>query len=213
MINKFWSKKAIEEEANRILSAAEYRYGLKIVAPIPVEAILEHVADLKISWELIQEREGEIIWGGLRPQNHQVVLNERRLNIFEQKPGLELFTKGHELGHWYLHVDKGSLVNQKLPGLDSQKLQFICRDGDKSWEETTANRFAGCLLMPKQLLIPQIKKINRTSWPELYHIAEIFGVTISALTVRLSELKLLYIDDQRKIYHSAQEYKGQQSFL
>jgi len=37
------------------------------------------------------------------------VLNESCRNLFEDKPGLERSTVGHEAGHWEFDVDKGAL--------------------------------------------------------------------------------------------------------
>ena len=56
--------------------------------------------------------------------------------------------------------------------------------------------------MPKRLITKEAMKIDRRSWPPLYRLAERFDVTITALTVRLKQLDLLYIDDQKRLYES-----------
>ena len=38
----------------------------------------------------------------------------KRQALFKEKPGLERSTKGHEMGHWDLFVDKGSLEHPTL---------------------------------------------------------------------------------------------------
>ena len=56
-------------------------------------------------------------------------------------------------------------------------------------------------------------KINRRSWPPLYRLAERFEVSITALTVRLKQLNLLYIDDQKRLYESREQATGQGSLF
>ena len=67
--------------------------------PVPVELILEHALNLRISWEVIDEEPGETIFACLRPGTRQVVVNERHRSLFESQPGLERFSLAHEGGH------------------------------------------------------------------------------------------------------------------
>ena len=66
--------------------------------------------------------------------------------------------------------------------------------------------------MPRQLVREEALKINRTAWPELYRLAEKLQVTITALTVRLEQLGLLYIDEQGRLYESWGVAAGQTTF-
>ncbi|OFW35585.1 MAG: hypothetical protein A3J28_18155 [Acidobacteria bacterium RIFCSPLOWO2_12_FULL_60_22] len=74
------------------------------------------------------------------------------------------------------------------------------------------NRHAAALAMPRRLVREEALKINRTAWPELYRLAEKLQVTITALTVRLEQLGLLYIDEQGHLYGSRDVASGQATF-
>jgi Zn-dependent peptidase ImmA (M78 family) len=64
--------------------------------------------------------------------------------------------------------------------------------------------------MPRSAVIEEARKIDRTQWRNLYLLAEHFGVTISALRVRLEQLNLLYVDQKTNtLYPSHEEAHGQ----
>ena len=67
----------------------------------------------------------------------------------------------------------------------------------------------GFLLMPSHLLREAIRDVDLLSWQNLYALRDLFQVTITALTVRLARLNLLYISDESKLYPSRQVYDGQ----
>jgi len=61
--------------------------------------------------------------------------------------------------------------------------------------------------MPSHLVMKEVDGINYWNWPALYTLKEAFGVTITALTKRFTELGLVFIAD-KKIYPSQQDYLG-----
>ena len=63
--------------------------------------------------------------------------------------------------------------------------------------------------MPSHLLSEAIRDVGLTSWPNLYNLRQIFQVTISALTIRLERLGILYVATDGQLYPSLQEYHGQ----
>jgi Zn-dependent peptidase ImmA (M78 family) len=64
--------------------------------------------------------------------------------------------------------------------------------------------------MPRSAVIEEARKIDRTQWRNLYLLVEHFGVTISALRVRLEQLNLLYVDQKTNtLYPSREEAHGQ----
>lgn len=83
------------------------------------------------------------------------------------------FTIAHELGHYFLHrVDETSDV-----------LRFTRRGSNRrEWE---ANWFAAELLMPEIEFTKEAKKNNNE-----YYLAQKFGVSTSAVSVRMSSLNL-----------------------
>ena len=60
-----------------------------------------------------------------------------------------------------------------------------------------------------QLLWDSVRDIELTSWPNLYRLRDLFEVTISALTIRLERLGVLYVSKDGQLYPSRQEYHGQ----
>src|SRR5207249_2037123 len=124
--------------------------------PIDVDMIGEVMFELNWEWDRIEDPNSEsglIILGGLYPRQRRVVMNEIHVEVFRRKPGLERFTKGHEIGHWVLHIDKSVLDHPSLfDGLGDEPDgadTIICRDGDDTWIERQANWFSAGLLMPK----------------------------------------------------------------
>lgn len=238
MSSDYIPNSTIERLAYQRLTEYQDKSGEVIKPPVPVEKIIEHVFDLRISWESIQEEFGEKIFGGLRPANKEIIINENHLKLFNEKPGLERFTKGHELGHWELHVDQSTLTHPLLPGFRQNK-SFMHRRSSKGQVEVIeglsegisayrsqksslkdskraahlVNRYAAALLMPEDMVRKTASDFDLFRWPSLYRLVEIFNVTISAMCVRLQELKLIYVSDDGQIYSSKDEYHGQQRLL
>ena len=88
-------------------------------------------------------------------------------------------------------------------------LRKINARADAPDEARAVNSYAAALAMPQRLVREEALKINRTAWPELYRLAEKFQVTITALTIRLEQFGLLYIDEQRRLYESRDAATGQ----
>lgn len=90
----------------------------------------------------------------------------------------QAFTLAHELGHIILHADKDKEIFYRYQTLNLEKEDGI--------EETEANWFAASLLMPKNLILKfwsLTKDVNK--------LADIFGVSNSAMFYRLKHLGLL----------------------
>lgn len=225
----------IEQVANVRLAEYEQRYGAFIKPPVPLEKVIAQIYGLTVLWDKISERPAEKILGGLMPEERLIVLNESRKSLFEEKPGLERSTLGHEAGHWEFHIDKAALDYPKLfnhySGISHHRSsargevevfsgmgcapKFINGNQrrDTPDEERVVNRFAAALSMPKRLIDAVGDNYHLMSWPELYKIAALFEVNISALTVRLQQLNRLYIDDKGQFHRSLAEAKGQVSLF
>ena len=78
---------------------------------------------------------------------------------------------------------------------------------------SAVNKYASVISMPHFLLSSAAKDFDLTHWPSLYRLAELFDVTISALTVRLRQLRMIFISGDKKIYSSKEEYYGQRSLF
>lgn len=105
------------------------------------------------------------------------------------------FTIAHELGHFMLHSAGG----EDMVFLDKD---FIVKyRSNKAYTETEmrqeqeANTFAASLLMPKDLIFnelskPEIQKLAENDLIET--LAQLFEVSVPAMTFRLSNLNILY---------------------
>jgi hypothetical protein len=221
----------IEEKAEQRLAEYERLAGPLLTPPVPLEKLLHAIYGLTPLWDEIEELSGETVLGGLKPDERLIVLNDKHIGLFEEKPGLERSTLGHEAGHWEFHVDKGTLDHpclfERHRGLSHRRnsgtgeieifagsdctAQYLeaVRRRDSSEEERVVNRFAAALNMPRKLILQAQSECNFLQWRELYDLVPVFDVTISALTTRLQQLNLIYIDENRKIHRSREEAMGQ----
>ena len=208
--NRFLSDAELERLANRLLARYEERYGPIACPPVPVESILEDVLDLSILWDTVPEKPGQSILAGLDPNNRTVVFNETRLTLIEETPGLYNTVLAHEAGHWEAHVDPALLDQAPLPDFE-REFGCLYRQSGPGGDprEREAHQFMGFLLLPSHLLEEAVREVDLLSWPNLYALRDLFQVTITALTVRLAKLNLLYISDDKKLYPSRQVYDGQ----
>lgn len=232
---KFVRNADIEILAEQRLAEYERKFGEIVDPPVPLEKVLAQVYGLTVLWDRVEELPGEVVLGGLKPADRIIVLNESRGALFGQKPGLERSTLGHEAGHWEYDVDKASLGHPQLfdcRGASSSKRSssdgevevfsgtgcvpaFLSelRRRDTSDQERIANRFAAALNMPKKLIQAVSREYDFMLWRDLYELARLFEVNISALTVRLQQLNYMYIDENKQFHRSAAEARGQQQLF
>jgi Zn-dependent peptidase ImmA (M78 family) len=213
-MQSFISQEKMESITQNILM----EYGIGIDAfntcfPIPIEEIIEFHFELSILWEDIDHfNPNEMVMAAIIPSEKTIVMNESQRPFFEDKIGTMHFTFAHELGHWVLHASDES---QLCFDLFTNKKVFYCRSKSiKPPVEYQADLFAACILMPKHMMINEINKMReegRIDWPSLYQLADTLCVSISALTIRLKQLNLLYIKD-KIIYLSEEEASGQMGF-
>lgn len=235
---KFYRNDQIEALAEHRLEQLERELQAPLKPPIPMELFAEKVLDLGILWDRIEELPGETILGAIVPKNRLIILNETHQDLFQQKPGLERSTIGHESGHWDLFVDQSTLDHPVLFSNLQEDGPFAlrssaagdvavlkpllsCAEGqellaemesraDDRHEARAVNRYAAAISMPKNLIQDAAHAIDRTKWPNLYDLARAFNVTISALRVRLEQLNLLYVDEDGTLYESRDHKNGQQ---
>jgi hypothetical protein len=230
---KFYRNERIEQIAEQRLQEFERKLERPLSFPINIELFGDLVLGLSMLWEEIDELPGEEVLAGLRASDRLIVMNERRKNEMEQKPGRRRLTQGHEMGHWDLFVDKSKLDHPDLfeaaaPAIFAYRsstggqvqimktllsydiVRQINSRADTPDEARSVNRYAAAILMPRAIITDEAKKINRTQWRSLYPLAERFGVTISALRVRLEQFNLLYVDQATNtLYPSREEAQGQ----
>ncbi len=133
---KFLKNEAIEDVTARRIREYEAKVGVTVKLPVPIEKIVEQVLGLNLDWDKIEEQPGEQILGGLIASERKIVLNEKHLAFFEEKPGLERSTIGHEAGHWDIDIDRARINHPTFPGFEvkSQVVNRHARKGDRRIE-------------------------------------------------------------------------------
>src|SRR5947199_7353739 len=101
---KFYRNEQIEQIAEGRILDFERKLERPLALPVDVELFGDLVLELSILWEDIEELPGEEILAGLNPGGRLIVMNERRRDEMEAKPGRRRLTQGHEMGHWDLFV-------------------------------------------------------------------------------------------------------------
>ena len=186
----------IERRVDALLDAcaASGRVG----PPVPVEWIVEHLLDLCIVWDALPTDPEAPVLGGLDPLRGEIVLNEREARRFAAFPGLEAFTLAHEVGHWVLHVPRSRRRQPMLPGWE-RSWPGACgagTNGAARRREQQADRFAALLLMPARLLLPRCAGLDLSRFPARYRLRDEFGVSITAMNLRLDALGFGRFDER-----------------
>lgn len=217
----FWRRQQVEDLALITLLDFRRRTGRPLGPPVDVELVGEIACGLRWDWDAIPEPPGIHIWAALFPSERRVVLNETHADTFGAKPGLERFTRAHEIGHWMLHVEGGrwgaaeqrsggdgerrsggaTAERTRVPASIAASLLSTAAPLPGSvaparpWIERHADWFAASLLMPAALFVPAAEEAaarhDLSDWRAQHRLAQQFAVTRSALRVRLNDLGLL----------------------
>jgi Zn-dependent peptidase ImmA (M78 family) len=147
--------------------------------PVPLATIAKHLG-IFVKYE---PYEGELS-GMIATQGGHTVIG---INSSQSK-NRQRFTLAHEIGHYVLHnynmhVDRSFVIRNR----DSKSSMAIDPD------EIEANRFAAELLMPKDLLESDLDEfdVDIEDAGTIRHMAERYGVSEQAMTLRLVNLGLL----------------------
>lgn len=211
---KFIPQNSFEQLAANILGecSKELNWGSNIL-PIDIEAIIEFHFNLAIEWQDLSVLSvNDDIWGSISGARKTIYLNTAFEDKFKENIGMMNFTKAHELGHWCLHVNHANIQAIQIPLCSNKSTDYICIGNSNTQEETQANMFASALLMPKDLLINDFTRVTATcqcSWSTIYNLAKKYEVSPTAMKVRLSNLHLIHVDAENRIFNSAAEANGQ----
>jgi len=188
-LNTPFSNRVLENKASALLGRYARQRNWRPSLPVPVDKIVEQTLDLSILYEQIDEPERVTIWGCITPGKRRITLNEAHMGAFSACPGLERFTLAHEAGHWVMHVNQAVVGQRDLFG--STQEAIVCRAGDTSPSEQTANRFAAFLLMPRDLMWALLSAGRPSGQGALRAFADEVGVSMEALEYRLKHLRQL----------------------
>jgi hypothetical protein len=104
----------------------------------------------------------------------------------------------------------GRLHRLGITGTDAyEAVREVTRGEDDLHEARQANRYAATLLMPRALVRRAVEGQDLLRWPALYRLRDQFQVSISAMTIRLETMGLVYIAPDRRIHRSKAEALGQ----
>ncbi len=204
MQQRFITNTEMDSIASSVLREAKIPTAWQgYVNRVDIDTIIEFEYGLEIEWENIDHfSEDGVVLAAIFPRRKIIVLNESQRELFMMKMGTMNFSKAHELGHWILHVTDQQDYNQL--SFEENDI-FNCRNCTKKhWRETQADMFAAALLMPKDIVcgaVNRLKERGNVVFLDLYRLARGFEVSITALTTRVQELNLLYIDN-KKIYNT-----------
>lgn len=165
---------SIESKAAKILEAEPV-----IKLPIPIIKIAARQGLTVSPYEL-----GEGVSGVLVLENGRGAIgyNPRESSVRQR------FTVAHELGHFILHHTKEDEV------FVDEKFTVMYRDGNSSTgsdpREQEANAFAACILMPRNLVLEELKsnEFDLADVHSLKNLAKKFDVSAIAMSIRLASL-------------------------
>jgi Zn-dependent peptidase ImmA (M78 family) len=105
-------------------------------------------------------------------------------------PNRQRFTIAHELGHFFLHREESSVFVDDVPVVLFRN--EASAEGTQK-REIQANAFAAELLMPACLIKEQLalQPIDAFDDVSLKQLAVQFGVSVRAITIRLTKLELM----------------------
>lgn len=209
MRGKWFESEELEKRARELLSIYRRKSKAPLQLPIQADLVAESVG-LDILWDPILEEPGRTIFAEIQPDRRLIVVNDRRQEVLEGTFGLYNTTVAHELGHWWLHVDHFALNHEELPGYIRSTAPPRQADGRDKRDERNAGEFMGHLLMPRATMLWMSKGLDDLlCWRGFYRLRDAFGVTTTAMKIRLEQLRLAYIDPDGNFHKSREEAEGQ----
>jgi hypothetical protein len=153
---RFMKDQEFEDEAALLLAEYSQQHVAVTAPPIPIDEIVAVYLQLSVFYKDLRKEFGvDDVLGALWVNKRQVDID---LGLVpEDNPsmlGRYHFTLAHEAGHWRLHrhlFQKKANQLQLLPD-GAKRPEYICRSTDRDPIEIQANRFASCLLMPREMV-------------------------------------------------------------
>ena len=148
---------------------------------IPVDVIkIANANDIKVyEGDLDKKLSGAIKYDKDK-EEFEILINKNDAKVRQR------FTIAHELGHYFLHQDFLKKEEIHIDVMYRQNGKNKDEIEQEKLREREVDYFAGALLMNKTLLEKMNKENN-----SIQELAEIFNVSVSAMTVRLDILDLL----------------------
>ncbi len=222
---KYIHESKIEAAAFKLLGEYGQKFGEVTEPPIPVEAIIESCLKLDYGFDdLPASLEIPDVLGATWVKLKKIRIDQSLdPSEYPAKIGRYCFTVAHEIGHWQLH--KGQILENSSSLFETeQKPAIVCRKvSAKKPIEIQADKFAGFLLMPKQMVQNKWKEIcgslepyiavdeisclsehwglaedNQPTVQIAKQLAKIFNVSGQAMQIRLVNLGLILTRQPQK---------------
>jgi Zn-dependent peptidase ImmA (M78 family) len=165
----------VKQAARKILG--RYGYGV----PIDIEAIVKAEGILLQKENLEAEVSGMLV---IKESQTIIAINEKHA-LTRQR-----FTIAHEFGHYVLHRSLSNVF------FDESLVFFRDRESTTGtkYQEIEANNFAAELLMlRKHLALKPLDAFDEADNSGICQLAQEFGVSTQALTIRLTKLGLITV--------------------
>lgn len=214
---RFMKDQEFEDESALLLAEYGNKHGQVIAPPIPVDEMVELYMGLSLEFLDMQKL------FGVGDVHGALWVNEKRVGIDQRLDparspamlGRYHFTLAHEAGHWRLHRQLFQKKANQLSLLPEnvERPEYICRSDSTEPIEYQANRFASCLLMPREMVkrawhewrggmdpiyLPDLREEVGTSGTDdivlenaVRPLAATFQVSPEAMRIRVEEMRLL----------------------
>lgn len=153
---RYMKDQEFEDEAALLLAEYGRKHGVVTAPPIPIDEIVELYLELKLTFDDMQQLFGvDDVHGALWVNQRRVGIDQRLEPTDNPSMlGRYHFTLAHEAGHWRLHRHLFQRKANQLLLLPEnvERPEYICRSSDTEPIEYQANRFASCLLMPREMV-------------------------------------------------------------
>src|SRR5207237_4273674 len=118
---KFLTDEEIEERAAEVLDKHVVGNRKSPKLPIDIDTLTECDFRFRVSWGAIADppecRTYATLIPEVEPRLHvaRLILNEKFRDFLGEHPQVERLTRGHELCHWVVCIDEGTLRSGSLP--------------------------------------------------------------------------------------------------
>lgn len=206
-----------EEEAALLLAEYGKQHGQVTSPPVPIDEIVEEHLKLAVEYRDLRAEfpEGDVL-GAIWFNDKLIAIDQSLVpEDFPAMRGRYRFTLAHELGHWRLHrhLYLRRAGERTLLANTPARPDHVLRSHATDPKEVQANRFAACLLMPREMVKREWHQLRGNMDPiyladlranqslnlsdeMLFEqaarpLAEKFEVSPFAMRIRLEEMKLL----------------------
>lgn len=153
---RYLTPQAFEDEAALVLAEYGNARGQVTDPPVPIDDIVEEHFKLVVEYKdlLAEYPEGDV-QGAIWFNDKRIAIDQRLVpEEFPAMRGRYRFTLAHELAHWRLHRHlylRHANERSLLPS-ENGRPDHVLRSRVTDPKEYQANRFASCLLMPREMV-------------------------------------------------------------